>query len=529
MDIQSSALNHPFELFPVYIPGWKTPVLPENLAHGGIPQRIYDGRPQGLQCVIDPLTDLKSGPWAMAAFDQVDLYVNGGPAPVTGHTIQPGEESEYISLDLPHGELRNGVNRLHYRVTRVSGNFDDSAELNVLYHLRAPGDPSASMILTIPPEVIEAGVGPEEAARGVEFGFTYPYRRNYDHISFVIGLATDPFDVPDVPTPVVRTAGTEIFQQAGDNPRAEVVFIVTDQLGNTNTSSTWYLDIHLDRLEIPAITLVTDSKGVDIPNDGETIDTNVTLTGTAKANELVEVFDGAISKGSASVNGSGVWTLAIIGLTVTPHSFTATGRYGSQPQSPAYSFTVKEPLDFGQDHNQPITDFFMAIAKPMNRPPAKATYTRIATGGFPPYSYSSNSEVALVDSETGLVRAAGNGSARITATDSRDYSASYMITFSGVQLVRRQDGMWWDPNAGPSWPGGVCLTKEEMEIFWSDYYYSEGPVATALGWPETHYWTASNIAGEPYAWAFNLTSNSPGTSRFLRTHGETILPGVRRA
>ncbi|MFW9269248.1 hypothetical protein ACLK1G_18900 [Pseudomonas sp. NR3] len=142
MNIPASALSHPFELFPVHIPGWVTPVLPANIAHGGIPKSIYDDQPRGLQCVINPLTELKSGSWIMAAFDQVNLYVNGVRVSGAGLTIQPGDEAEFIALDLPHGQLREGVNTLHYRVTRLSGNFDDSISLDVLYHLRAPGEPA---------------------------------------------------------------------------------------------------------------------------------------------------------------------------------------------------------------------------------------------------------------------------------------------------------------------------------------------------------------------------------------------------
>ncbi|WP_434561972.1 hypothetical protein [Pseudomonas sp. Z4-20] len=199
-------------------------------------------------------TPLQSGPRTMAVLDRVEVYVNDVRIPEAGFTVQPEQENqEYFLFDLPKGRLRDGVNKLHYTVQRPSENISSpSSKVNVLYHLKAPGDPSADMVLTIPPEVIKTGVGPEEAARGVEFGFTYPYRRNYDHISFSIGLTDELFDVPDLPSPVVKILGTEEFLRAGDNPRAALQFRVTDQLGNSNQSSEEYMDIHVRRVQLPA-------------------------------------------------------------------------------------------------------------------------------------------------------------------------------------------------------------------------------------------------------------------------------------
>jgi hypothetical protein len=90
----------------------------------------------------------------------------------------------------------------------------------------------------------------------------------------------------------------------------------------------------------PTITSVKDSAGVEIPNGGSTFDTSVTLTGKAAANQQVEIFDAAVSKGTATVNASGDWTLPLTGLTVASHSITAKALYGSNPVSAARTFTV---------------------------------------------------------------------------------------------------------------------------------------------------------------------------------------------
>ena len=157
MDIQSSTLNDLFVLYPVIIPGWITPVRPAGLADGGIPQSLYDGQQQGLECLIDPWTELQRKSWTMAADDRADLYVNDDPTPVAGKTVEPGEEQDRIPLRIPHGQLIHGVNRLHYKVTRPGQNAEDSRNLYVLYHLRAPGDPAPDGLdLVIPPESFPA-------------------------------------------------------------------------------------------------------------------------------------------------------------------------------------------------------------------------------------------------------------------------------------------------------------------------------------------------------------------------------------
>jgi hypothetical protein len=257
MNIPASASNHPFALIPIHIPEGVVGLEPTGIADVGIPHFIYDKRPEGLLCVIDPLTDLREGAGVMEAFDEVTLYVDDVLAPNASHTILPGKERERFGIYLIHGLLKEGVNKLHYRVTRVSGNANDSNPMKVLYHLRAPGAPAPlNMDLVIPPDVITNGVDADRAALGVAFGFTYSNRRAYDRIDFVMGNFTDPFEVPNDLLPVTRTLGTVEFTQAGDNPNTELVFTVWDQLNNFTRSSPKYLDVHLNQEEPPAPTVI---------------------------------------------------------------------------------------------------------------------------------------------------------------------------------------------------------------------------------------------------------------------------------
>jgi hypothetical protein len=81
--------------------------------------------------------------------------------------------------------------------------------------------------------------------------------------------------------------------------------------------------------------------GVEIPNGSTTIETSITLSGTASKGQKVDVLDGAVSKGQPIADLiTGVWTLLVSGLTVAAHSFTAKALYGSGQSSAARTLTV---------------------------------------------------------------------------------------------------------------------------------------------------------------------------------------------
>jgi len=417
MDIQSAALNELFVLYPVRIPGWVTPVTPENsadTAHGGIPKALYDDKPQGLECQVDPWIELQLSNWTMAVNDRVDLYVNNHPSSVAGKTVEKGEEKERITLYLPPGLLDHGVNRLHYKVTRPGGNVETSRDLLVLYHLRTP----ESLDLIIPPDVIKDGVGPEQAARGVEFGFTYTNRRKYDRIEFLLGDTKISFDVPDAPTPITQKLFTDAFQKAGDNPSAVAEFRVYDQLGNLFKSPEKRLDIHLDRLMVPTLTTVMDASNTEIPEAETTTSTTLNLAGKASNAQIVEIFDGsgpsAVSKGTAAAHPTtGDWAHTIT-VALGAHRLYAQSRYHSTPvYSNVRTLTVVAALNLSFT-NAPYSVASGGRLGPINlllrstagTPMPNATITLTLPAGFT-YSDGGNGARDFISGTEGVVIVSG--------------------------------------------------------------------------------------------------------------------------
>lgn len=266
MDNKSAEVVEILQLSPMIIPGWEDPVLPPGVAHGGISRSIYPD-PEGLLMFIDPFTKLliATGKYenAMAVGDNVTVWLNGEKTSAS-KTIEAGEESERISLRLESGLLVNGINEMFYRVTRLSGNPNDSEPiLKLLYHNPAPGFPAPAGFTIAHP----ASVGPAEAAQGVVVSFKISYARPYDKVTLTVGTERRTITVTDPAQPITLTLTAADFQQIGDNPQTPISARVVDQLGNSNLSATTFMDIHASqRLLEQAIFRENQGDNNDDPN-----------------------------------------------------------------------------------------------------------------------------------------------------------------------------------------------------------------------------------------------------------------------
>ncbi|MGU9852962.1 hypothetical protein ACU680_19500, partial [Pseudomonas koreensis] len=116
-------------------------------------------------------------------------------------------------------------------------------------------------------------------------------------------------------------------------------FTATGLYGAGQVSTPWTLTVTANTA--PTITQAVDSKGVPIAKGGSTVDTTVKLSGAGAKGQKVQIKDGTTVKGEATVNlTTGLWELTMTGLSVTAHSFTATGLYGAGQVSTPWTLTV---------------------------------------------------------------------------------------------------------------------------------------------------------------------------------------------
>ncbi|WP_367256313.1 Ig-like domain-containing protein [Pseudomonas sp. stari2] len=185
----------------------------------------------------------------------------------------------------------------------------------------------------------------------------------------------------------------------------------------------------------PSLDSVRDSRG-ELPNNGATTDTSVSLQGRVTPLHDVQIYDGNTPKHIATALNTGIWTTTLaVGLG--GHTITTRALTTGQTSNPR-SFTVNSPIP-------PLTInpatmslnawHFRDNDTPTN-PPAGAFGDRSASGGVLPYRYaSSNPNVAEVNATNGRVISKGNGSATITVTDNANQTASYTVTTSNVDRL----------------------------------------------------------------------------------------------
>ena len=97
----------------------------------------------------------------------------------------------------------------------------------------------------------------------------------------------------------------------------------TDAAGNTGVASA-ALSVTVDTVAPVAPSIATFSTDSGVVGDHITNDNTLTLTGTAEANSVVKVYDGATLLNSVTADGTGAWSYTTAALADGAHSLTAT-------------------------------------------------------------------------------------------------------------------------------------------------------------------------------------------------------------
>jgi len=243
----------------------------------------------------------------------------------------------------------------------------------------------------------------------------------------------------------------------------------------------------------PAITRVIDSSGAAIGNGGRTYNTTVTLYGTAQGGLQVQIQDNGAARQTVAVPANGNWQAALSGLSIGQHNFTAKGLYGSQPVSAPWRVIVDARPPLVIDTSPMVLNGRIYVDAgsgqgPSNRP-AGTRGQRTASGGIPPYTYSSsNSGVASVGGSDGTVLSTGNGAATITVRDSAQQAVSYTVNVSGVIRMTYR-GQW-------QYISAYHFATDQTTL--RDIYnqYGAGGI-TRIGFPGGNYYT-SNTEHHPF-------------------------------
>ena len=233
-----------------------------------------------------------------------------------------------------------------------------------------------------------------------------------------------------------------------DGSRLQVVFKAAfDKNANEDQATLFAVRTYTVRaatLINPTIDSVKGSpSGLEIPEGQPTVETAVTLTGMASKGQKVDVLDGAASKGQPTANANtGIWTLLVSGLSVATHSFTAKALYGAGPVSAARTFTVITVPELIVDISPVVLSGLHITADPVlnwaltGRHPAGTTLQRSASGGTPPYTYTSSNIAIVTVTAEGLIIGQRNGTATIVVRDGRGQEKKIPVTCSNNYFMR---------------------------------------------------------------------------------------------
>jgi hypothetical protein len=230
-----------------------------------------------------------------------------------------------------------------------------------------------------------------------------------------------------------------------DGQTVEVSYSVTRTSGIVQASPVLQLNVLSSALELPAPTM--DTVGADgilrpslIPESGATV--RVGYRDMKTGDNVLLRWTGA-SAADAVVQTVGSETQLLFtlprALIVASEGGTASVQYfvnrdGVDRDSEVLALTVKSGLELDTSSVILGGKVYLLPGTPDLLPafPTGTTVKRVASGGQPPYAYSSSDpKIAHVDGE-GLVSVRKVGAAVITATDASGESKAYNVSVTGV-------------------------------------------------------------------------------------------------
>lgn len=250
-----------------------------------------------------------------------------------GNAIEILVAAEHIAV------LDGGTLELYYRVTDETKVIRESARsyfkvLNLRYELPAPVVLEADGDVLDPEAIIPNGATLRIEYTDTEAGDVLTY---YWQSVYANGSASDWLPVTEVSKgrPVsFRIPSALVEVSRGTTINALYSLRRGDQLRISRV-----LELYIGTPIPVDISSVVDSWG-QVADGGISVDTAVTVIGTARAAMGVELFDGATLLGRAGANEQGRWRFPLMDLMPRRYDLKAKALYGSGTESQVWSFTV---------------------------------------------------------------------------------------------------------------------------------------------------------------------------------------------
>ncbi|KAB5622037.1 hypothetical protein F7234_16260 [Pseudomonas putida] len=240
---------------------------------------------------------------------------------------------------------------------------------------------------------------------------------------------------------------------------------------------------------------------------------SVTFAGIAGAPQTV----GSVSRLTFSVPKAQINANA--GRTVAVQYLVTRSSGGAAVPSPAVNLrinVVTPPLTIDTSPAT-LNGSIHRTANPVTNPPPNAFVQRTATGGKPPYTYStSNGNVVEVNASTGRAVSFGSGTANVIVTDTAGARASYPVTVSNV---RRIEGLgsfnvWYWCRDLAADRGGTLPTLAEWDAMRA--CYNNNPGLNDRAW-------SADSAGTARRYAIDIANGNRVSLRATNIGGDTAV------
>jgi hypothetical protein len=284
-----------------------------------------------------------------------------------------------------------------------------------------------------------------------------------------------------------------------------------DSAGNTDptpATRTWTVDT-----TPPAAPVITSPPDGSLNNTG-----SVTLAGTAEPGSVVEVFEGATSKGVTSANAGGNWSRALTGVAEGSHTYTAESSDVAGNTS-----TVSNAVTVLVDKTSPNTTIDSAPSSPTTSTSASFDFSSSEAGTFEcrldggafsactsPRSYtgladgSHTFEVRAVDEAGNTDQTPASHSWTVDTTSpqtsidtgpsgpSNQTTATFTFssTETGSTFECQLDGAGWSPCSSPESRSGLAVGPHTFEVRATDQ------AGNTDGTPASSNWTVDVTAPE---------------------------------
>lgn len=250
---------------------------------------------------------------------------------------------------------------------------------------------------------------------------------------------------------------------------AEVNFTGTpDRANAVEFSLTNYTIISL--ITTPVTLIVRDSKG-EVAHNGTTYDASVTLSGKAAANQQVQIRENNANLITRPVSANGDWSYVRSLAQIGSYAYQIVGLYGNQPTA---TRTIKRGAALyinpgAVSLNQRIWLWRDDSSYAPHSGPG--VFTRSATGGKLPLTYSSNNQACAIVDQNGRVSVRGNGSAYISVRDANNVTVGYTVSVSGVKYFMDYGGHggYHESGSQASSRGGRLPSMGELREIYAVY------------------------------------------------------------